>query len=195
NSIFYQHLGKDFIKNAFIAARAADGAADLYYNDYNIEQNNAKTTFLLSMLDELKAANVPITGVGFQMHVGRTFPSIANIKAAFQAVVAKNLKVRISELDVHMSDDRTTDGVANGTMTSLSPADALLEKQRYKEIVLAYKEVVPLNLRGGITIWGINDGESWLIPFYGSPDWPLLFNDDFSTKLAFDGVAEALLSP
>jgi endo-1,4-beta-xylanase len=185
NSLFYQKLGKDYIKNAFVAARAADGAADLYYNDYNIEDGtSSKTAFMLAMIDELKAANVPINGVGFQMHVTRTYPAIANIEAAFKAVVDRGLKVRISEMDVRVNNGSTV-------LTSLSPADAESQKQRYKEIVAAYKKVVPISQRGGITFWGINDGTSWLISFYNRPEWPLLFNDDFTTKPAFDGVAEA----
>ena len=76
-------------------------------------------------------------------------------------------------------------------MTTLDATTSAAQKQRYHDIVKAYLDAVPLAQRGGITIWGLTDGESW-INQPGHPDWPLLFNNDLSTKPAYDGVAEAL---
>ena len=43
NSIFLEKLGEDYIRKAFeLAAKAAPGA-ELYYNDYNIEQPQKKS--------------------------------------------------------------------------------------------------------------------------------------------------------
>jgi endo-1,4-beta-xylanase len=172
-----------YIEHAFTAARAADPGAKLYYNDYNTEWATSKQNFMLAMVDDFKNRNIPIDGIGFQMHVRLDFPSINTIKAAFQAVVNKGLLVRISELDVAVN--------ASNALTALDPTTSALQKQRYHDIVKAYLDTVPLAQRGGITIWGLLDGQSWIIS-NGHPDWPLLFNNDFSTKPAFDGVAEAL---
>jgi len=184
-SVFYTSSGNSsvFIEHAFTAARLADPGAKLFYNDYNTEWSTAKLNFLLAMVDDFKNRNIPIDGIGFQMHVRIDFPSIAAIKAALQAVVAKGLLVRISELDVAVN--------AGNTLTSLDLTTSVTQKQRYHDIVKAYLDTVPLAQRGGITVWGLVDGQSW-INQPGHPDWPLLFNDNYSTKPAFDGIAEAL---
>jgi len=184
-SVFYTKSGNSsvFIENAFNAAHAADPGADLYYNDYNIEWSSVKLNFLLAMVADFKNRGIPIHGIGFQTHVGLTFPDIATIKASYQAAAATGLKVRISELDVSVN--------GNNTMTSLDTTTAAAQKQRYHDIVKAYLDAVPPAQRGGITIWGTTDGESW-INQPGHPDWPLLFNNDYSPKPAYFGVADAL---
>ena len=38
----------------------------------------------------------------------------------------------------------------------------------------------------------MQDPESWIIDFFSSPNWLLLFEADFRPKAAFDGFVEAL---
>jgi endo-1,4-beta-xylanase len=47
-------------------------------------------------------------------------------------------------------------------------------------------------LRGGITLWGITDGDSWIPGFKKRPDWPLLFDARFQPKPALQGMIEGL---
>src|SRR5690606_31819462 len=49
NSLFFQNMGAEYIEAAFINARAADGTADLYYNDYNISPGGPKLNAVLDM--------------------------------------------------------------------------------------------------------------------------------------------------
>jgi endo-1,4-beta-xylanase len=188
NSIFYQKLGAKFIDEAFINARAADPIADLYYNDYNTEANTTKTTNMLAMIDGLLARRVPINGVGFQMHVFLDWPSTANIEAVFQQIVNRGLKVKISELDVRINNPYNP---SLPKFSSLTAEAAAMQKVRYHDIVASYMKIVPAALRGGITVWGVWDTNSW-INSQGSPDWPLLFDADFKAKPAHQGFAEAL---
>lgn len=183
-SIFYQHLGKSYIENAFVTARKADPNAILYYNEYNIESSQTKLNFLLAMLDDFKLRNIPVDGVGFQLHLDVFNPSIEQLKQSFKAVADRGYKIRISELDMPINYISTV---------TLTDSLAQQQKARYKSIVQAYLEAVPVSQRTGITFWGLVDGESWY-NYLGSPnkEWPLLFNDDYSPKPAFYGVAEAL---
>lgn len=54
-TLWYQGLGADYIANALTWARAADPAAKLYINDYNVEGVNAKSTALYDLVRSLKA--------------------------------------------------------------------------------------------------------------------------------------------
>lgn len=198
NSLFYQKLGADYISNAFRAARAADPSAELYYNDYDTEGGSSgKLTCLLQLVDTLLDNNVPIDGVGFQMHVQIDWPSSSNIASAFQAIVDRGLKVKITELDVPINNPYA--GTAFPQHSTYTSQAAALQKARYKSIVNTYLDVVPAHLRGGVTVWGLWDGDSWLLDFdsrQGADDWPLLFggpaNGPYQEKDAFYGVVEAL---
>src|SRR5690606_5309739 len=92
DSTLHQKSGNSsvYIERAFQAARAADSSVALYYNDYNIDQNNAKTTKLIEMITDFQARDIPLDGIGFQMHVFLEYPSIADISAAMKKVVDKN---------------------------------------------------------------------------------------------------------
>lgn len=197
-SIFYQKAGgKDYIATAFRAAREGDSTADLYYNDYNTEQNGAKTNAMITMVKELLADGVPITGIGYQMHVMIDWPSISDIKAALKKAADLGLMVKITELDIPINHS-WSDAYRNGTVhRAFTPALAQQQKARYCEIVKAYMEAVPAAQRGGITVWGVADHHSWLMDlmFKNEPQdivWPLLFDKDLNAKPALYGVADAL---
>ncbi|WP_323814418.1 endo-1,4-beta-xylanase [Cellvibrio sp. NN19] len=186
NSVFYQKMGVNFIDQAFIWADEADPVADHYYNDFNTETNDAKTTRLLALIDGMKSRGVPIDGVGFQMHVLPDWPSIANIEASFRAVAQRGLKVKITELDVRVNNKYNSSAPV---YTSLTPAAAVTQSERYRQIVAAYLRAVPAVQRGGITVWGMWDAQSW---FAKDPDWPLLFDNSFQAKPALQGFANGL---
>ncbi|MDO8344807.1 MAG: endo-1,4-beta-xylanase [Cellvibrio sp.] len=197
-SVFYrQYAGPSYIDEAFRRARAADPTAELYYNDFNTEENGTKTTALVNLVQRLLTNGVPIDGVGFQMHVMNDYPSIANIRASLQKIVALSptLKIKITELDVRLNnpyDGNSSNDYTNRNDCTVSCAGLDRQKARYKEIVQAYLDIVPPARRGGITVWGIADPDSWFYTHQNLPDWPLLFNDSLQPKPAYQGVQEAL---
>jgi endo-1,4-beta-xylanase len=182
STVFSQKMGLDFIDQAFINARAADPQVDLYYNDYNIEAGGQKTRNMLALVDGMRSRGVPITGVGFQMHVLIDWPSISAIETSLKAVADRGLKVKVTELDVSMKN----------AYSSFTLEAATRQKQRYHDIVAAYLRVVPASQRAGITVWGVWDSDSWLNE-PGRLDWPLLFDADFKAKPALQGFKDALL--
>ena len=195
NSIFYQNTGADYIEQAFINARSADPVADLYYNDYNIESDPAKLQTLTEMLDGFRARSVPISGVGFQMHIFMDYPSISTISASFKKAVDRNLKVKITELDIPINNPYSAAYQAGDIKRELTTGLALAQKKRYCEVVKAYMDTVPAHLRGGVTVWGVSDPSSWLISALfnnAHADWPLLFDASYAGKPALRGVADGL---
>jgi endo-1,4-beta-xylanase len=189
--VFYEHAGGPvYIETAFEAARAGDASAHLYYNDFNLTPNGPKMAAVLAMIDDFTARQIPIDGIGFQMHVHLTWPDVSDMRDAFQSVVDRGLMVKITELDVLVNNFWSGD---YPTYDSFTEAAAEAQRIRYCEIATAYLEVVPSQLRGGITVWGLVDSDSWLIDLYnGDESWPLLFNDDLTPKPALIGLADGL---
>jgi endo-1,4-beta-xylanase len=190
-----------YIERAYIAAREADANVDLYYNDYSTEANGAKMDKVIGMLTDFKARSIPIDGIGFQMHVFLDYPSITDISEAMKRVVDLGYKVKISELDVAINNPYSG-GWPNNKVTTFTStsAEALAQKKRYCEIVTAYLATVPEALRGGVTVWGTTDANTWLNDLFKGASqyngakiaWPLLFDEQYNDKPALRGFADAL---
>src|SRR5687768_13243487 len=93
-----QRTGNDWIEAAFRAARAADPAAKLCYNDYNTDGINAKSTGIYTMVADFKARGVPIDCVGFQSHLGGNPPG--DYQANLRRFADLGVDVQITELDI-----------------------------------------------------------------------------------------------
>lgn len=186
DTIWFDALGPEYIELSFRAANAADPTTDLYYNDYNLSGSagRAKLDRVLDMVDDFQARGVPIDGIGLQMHIDIDSPDAAEMADAFSRVVERGLRVRISELDISVNDGQR--------FNTLTPEIAERQAARFAEVASVYRTSVPPNLRGGITVWGITDGDSWIPGFRNRADWPLLFNTDFSPKPAVAGFASGL---
>lgn len=199
DSTFYVKSGNSavYIERAFQAARAANANVKLYYNDYNIEANNSKTTKMMDMVTDFQTRNIPIDGIGFQMHVCLNYPGASTIAAAMKKVVDKGLMVKITELDVAINQPYCDNYPAN-KISVFSESVALAQKKRYCEIVKAYLDTVPAPQRGGITVWGTTDTNTWLDDLYRTQfenqkiSWPLLFDANYNDKPALRGFADGL---
>lgn len=179
--VWSNYMGRGWALKAFNYAKAADPTADLYINDYNLESIPAKLDSLIAFVAQLKAGGAKVDGIGTQMHVSRN-TSYAGIDDMFKKLAATGLKIRVSELDV-----KALMGSAAGKLTAeLGAYQAVM----YKYIVSSYKKYVPAAQQAGITVWGVNDKNSWL--YNNGTEFPLLYDIDYNKKQAYAGVLQAL---
>ncbi|GAB4022899.1 hypothetical protein GCM10028808_71740 [Spirosoma migulaei] len=181
-----QYLGRNWALKAFQYAAAADPAAELYINEYNLEASGTKLDSLIAYVNELKGKGAKISGIGTQMHIS-TNTSYAGIDNAFQKLAATGLKVRVSELDVRANplDKADFDPKRN-------PQAFAYQAAMYKYVIDSYLRYVPAAQRAGITIWGVTDADSWIVLQQKKIDTPLLFNADYTKKPAYSGVLQGL---
>jgi endo-1,4-beta-xylanase len=182
----FTKLGPTFIDDAFRAAHEADPDAQLFYNDYEIEGIGVpKSEAAYELARRLKEAGVPISGVGFQMHVDpRHWPSADDIRRNIERYAALGLKVEITEMDVPI-----------GEMEGNRQAKLQEQKTLTHDIVAACQAVPACT---GITFWGLTDEQSWL----NSPQWavlrgkgphlPLPFDAAYHPKPMVAGIVDAL---
>ena len=182
-SVFRRRMGPDYLARLFEYAREADPDVLLFYNDYATPWDAAKRAAMFAMVDDFQQRGIPIDGVGLQLHVTYEFPSINAIRAVMDSVAARGLLVHISELDVRVNP--------NGDLTELTPARSQAQKVRVNAIVNAFMDL-PADRRFAVTLWGLRDPDSWLINFWGNPEWPLLYDEGFRQKPAYEGFLEAL---
>ncbi|GLY99600.1 endo-1,4-beta-xylanase [Actinoplanes sp. NBRC 103695] len=130
-----QRTGNDWIEAAFRAARAADPAAKLCYNDYNTDGINAKSTGIYNMVRDFKSRGVPIDCVGLQSHLGTSIDS--TYQQNIQRFADLGVDVQITELDVQQG----------GNQANIYAA--------------VTRACLAVSRCTGITVWGIRDTDSW----------------------------------
>ncbi|HEY4247121.1 MAG TPA: endo-1,4-beta-xylanase [Lacunisphaera sp.] len=102
NSIFYRLIGKEYLALAFKWAHEADPEAELYYNDYNLDADDAKRARTIELVKYLREQGDRIDGIGLQGHYNLTTPSTEKIDETIRMFAALGLKVMITELDVQV---------------------------------------------------------------------------------------------
>ncbi|GMF53339.1 unnamed protein product [Phytophthora fragariaefolia] len=180
-SFWYETTGTDYIVTAFKTANSVKKSlglsTKLYYNDYNTNTVNAKSTAVMNMIQTLLLdANIGIDGVGFQSHSIYSDTSTAeDIVTNLERFTALGLDVAFTELDVKTS--------------STSPSEEEQEKQFtvYTNTVAACQQVEECV---GVTIWDFDDTYTWLdnsapLPWYQ----PSGKGTALVRKRAYDGIA------
>ncbi len=149
NSFWLKAFGPAYIDMAFHAARAADPAALLIYNDFGCEDaepaNDKFRAMTLDLLEGLLARNVPLDGYGMQGHLSAYGPTVDQRKLGrFLAdVESMGLKIMVTELDV---DDR------GGPMDSATRDRAVADAGRkFLDVAMDSRAVI------GVLTWGLSD--------------------------------------
>jgi endo-1,4-beta-xylanase len=167
----------DFIDVAFQTARAANPSVKLFYNDYNIGSatgwSQAKSDKVYNLIKSMKQRNIPIDGVGFQLHVDLNYDNmVAGVIQNIQRYAALGIEVHFTEIDVSC------------------PGCSAQQLQTQAKI---YGDLVNACLNNKDTCksfesWGYTDKYTWL----GSDKHPLPFDENYNKKPAFNSLLAAL---
>ncbi len=166
--VWSRTLGADYIPIAFRAAAAADPAARLVLNEYDVEFVGARfqrrRDALLGIARGLVDSGVPLHAIGLQAHLPADRAIDRDgLQAFLREIRAMNLDVLVTELDV---------------IDASLPGDVDTRDRRVAETARAFlstvHEVVPPS---AILTWGISDRYTW-VPMYftrsdGLPNRPL----------------------
>lgn len=170
-------IGREYVERAFRAARAADPAVPLFYNDYNIEGPGAKADSVYELLRDLKARGVPVDGVGMQMHlIVGALPSLAAMQQNFARFAALGLKIHITELDIRMPTPATTANLAT-------------QAQNYRDVFALCLQQPACEM---VVMWGFTDRDSWVPQTFAGQGDALLFDASFQPKPAYTAVRNLL---
>lgn len=199
-SRWFQIYGdNEFIINAFRFANAyAPSDVTLCYNDYNEymdysgEHGAWKTSGIIRLLTDIKNGEAKtvngelvkprIDVMGMQSHVGSGWPGADGYENALKRFLEFGIDVQITEFDIATSN-------ADDTTNWKSYFDMLKKYSKKGSEISKYDG----HYLTGITIWGINDENSWISN--GGSQHPLLFKksgSDIVTKKCFYSVLNSV---
>ncbi|MBW5445731.1 1,4-beta-xylanase [Cohnella sp. CFH 77786] len=181
-SPWYQIAGEAYIDKAFQFAREADPDAKLFINDYGTE-NPVKAQALYDLVKRLKARGVPVDGVGHQFHISIQSPPVGNLDQAILKFADLGVQQQVTEMDMSVY---TNDGQRYDTFTKEMELEQAYRYQAIFEILKKRK-----NLVNSVTLWGKDDGHTWLTSFpVIRNNWPLLFDKRLQAKYAYWAIVD-----
>lgn len=182
-------------------AKEADPEAELYYNDYGLE-NAGKRENCVKLIKGMLERKVPVDGIGTQSYFQLDGPPLEEIKKTIREFASLGLKVMITELDVDVLPGRGAQGNADVTRreqgdATTDPYTTGLRADVQEKLAKRYADIFEVYLKHRksvtrVTFWGLSDGQSWLnhFPIRGRTNHPLLFDRQLAPKPAFDAVIE-----
>jgi endo-1,4-beta-xylanase len=199
-------IGPDYIAKAFQFAHEADPAAELYYNDYNLDYA-AKRDGAVRLVTSLLEQGIPVKAIGSQEHLKLTTPTAAQVDSSIRAFAALGVKVNLTELDIDLLPQATRNTGADvslraGPAPSLNPYTAGLPDSLQQKLARRYADLFRVYMANQdaidrITFWGVSDGDSWLNgwPVPGRTAYPLLFDRQLGRKPAYEAVTQVAKEP
>jgi endo-1,4-beta-xylanase len=199
-------IGPDYIAKAFEYAHEADPAAELYYNDYNLDYA-AKRDGAVRLVKSLLDRGIPVRAIGSQEHLKLTTPTAAQVDSSIRAFATLGVKVNMTELDIDLLPPATRNTGADvsmraGPAPNLNPYTAGLPDSMQAKLARRYEDLFRVYLANKdaidrITFWGVGDGDSWLNgwPVPGRTSYPLLFDRQLGKKPAYDAVSALANAP
>jgi len=167
-----------YIEQALNWAHAADPNAKLFYNDFGAEVMNTKSDAIFSMASDFKNRSVPLSGIGFQLHIDLTFDNpvtLTSFANNLQRFVALGMELHITELDIRLHSSDAASFVAQAHL--------------YGQIVNICVQQPACKV---IQTWGFTDAHSWIpsaIPGWG---WALPWDAGYQKKPAYLTILSTL---
>jgi endo-1,4-beta-xylanase len=172
DTIFRQKLGDGFVADVFRWAHAADPAATLYVNDYNIEGRNAKSDATYDLVKTLRRQGVPIGGVGVQAHLSTQYGFPDGYRANLARFAALGVDVAITEADVRIP----------------TPPDAAKLDTQASYFGRLWDGCHAVRRCVEFTTWGFTDRHSWVPDVFPGEGAACLFDADLRPKPAYTRI-------
>jgi len=182
-SAMYKLCGDEFIAKAFQYAREADPNALLFYNDYSCVDAH-KRERIYNMVKKMKAAGVPIDGIGMQGHYNIYFPTEQQLDSAITRFKEIVDHIHVTELDIRVNQEMG--GQLQFSREGVSVTDSVKQHladqyARMFSVFRKHKDVIDC-----VTFWNLGDRDSWL----GAANYPLPFDTEYKPKMAYDYIRD-----
>ena len=190
-SPFYEILGEEFIPLAFQYAHEADPDAELYLNDYGMNNAGRCGTYV-KIIKDLQTRGLRIDAIGMQGHMGMDYPDMTEFETSLEAFAGTGINVMITEWEMsalptvntgaNVADTEEYDALFNPYPDGLPEDVSAVWNGRMKNFMDLFVKHSDVITR--VTAWGVADGDSWKNdwPMKGRMEYPLLFDRNHEMK-------------
>jgi len=175
DSIWMKRIGKEYIDIAFQTARTADPSVKLILNDYNNEYaGTVKGDVFYRLVKDLVDRNIPIDGVGFQLHVMAEQPIREDaLRTNIKRFKDLGLSVSFTEVDVRIK-------------LPVTPEKEAAQEKVYLDLLkIALEEHV-----SSFVLWGYTDAYSWIPGTFAAYGSAHPFTKDKTPKPVYDRMKQ-----
>ena len=176
DSLWSRTIGPGYIALALRAARAADPGARLFVNEIGADGLGPKSDALYALVKGLLADDVPLDGVGFQLHVNLDEGLPDGVRRNFERFARLGLEVDVTEADVAVRLPATA-------------GELRAQASVYRRMV---EDCLAVPACRSFTVWGFTDRYSWIPsaePGFGAAT---LLDAELRPKPAYEAVARTL---
>ncbi|MEM1548515.1 MAG: endo-1,4-beta-xylanase [Thermoproteota archaeon] len=178
DTVWLRNIGPEYIELAFRWAHEADPDALLFYNDYGAEGLNRKSDAIYNFVKNLREKEVPIHGIGLQMHVRvEWYPNPQSIAENIRRFRELGLRVEITEMDVAIR-------------LPVSEEELIKQAEIYREI---FKVYLDSDSPQAFIMWGFTDKHSWIPYTFTGYGAALIFDENYRPKPAYYALIETML--
>ncbi|MBN2256316.1 MAG: endo-1,4-beta-xylanase [Anaerolineaceae bacterium] len=179
---WFELTGTDYIYTAFRVAHEVDPEAKLIINEYST-QDPRKRTCVYNVVRDLRAAGLPVDGVGHQMHIDVENPSAESIEETILMFAELGVEQYVTELDMSIYTNDTD--IYNVTNV---PNEIMIQQgHRYKDVFDVFKRLAE-HIQS-VTFWGMADDHTWLKTYpITRINLPLPFDEKLEAKYAYWGI-------
>jgi endo-1,4-beta-xylanase len=176
DSLWLQQLGPGYIADAFRWAHEADPKVKLFFNDYNVEGVNAKSTAYYELAKQLKAGGVRVDGFGIQGHLSTQYGFPGDVGANLKRFADLGLQTAFTEVDVRVPLPADTAKLAT-------------QADYYRGLLSACLGSASCT---SFTVWGFADQYSWVPDVFDGEGAACLYDESYRRKPAFEALRAEL---
>jgi endo-1,4-beta-xylanase len=177
STLWRRCIGPDYVELAFRWAHEADPDALLFYNDYGGEGLGSRSDAIYALIKDLREHDVPIHGVGLQMHKDvYNYPDPQAITANMNRYAELGMQIHITEMDIAIDIPVTEEKITK---------QADIYRQTL-EVCLAASNCTAL------IMWGFTDAQSWIPVYFQGYDEGLIFDKAYAPKPAYYALKDVL---
>ncbi|MFD0207536.1 endo-1,4-beta-xylanase, partial [Saccharothrix carnea] len=175
DTVWLRALGPGYIADAFRWAHEADPDALLFYNDYEVEEVNAKSDGVHDLVRDLLRQGVPIHGVGLQGHLTADHAPLT-MRENLGRFDALGLRTAVTEADVRMA----------------LPADPVKLQAQANVYRTALRACLVTPGCLSFTVWGYTDRYSWVPGWFEGDGAANILDENFAPKPACRALRDDL---
>ncbi len=174
-SFFYKNFGREYIEKSLRWAHEADPDALLFINDYSTEEKNRKSDALYALAADLVARGVPLSGIGFQMHLSlEKNIDFANVAENLRRFAALGLDIHFTEVDVKIKEPAAAADLEEQATIYRNLVRVFLAETRCKAFV----------------VWALSDTTSWIPAYFKGYGSACILDNRYMPKPAFEALKQ-----